>query len=75
MPEAKHFITFRGKTQSLNAWAKEIGMTYHSLKMRLDYGWGIEEALTVKKQIHVKKPKVTEEKKPQRVIVLKSAAE
>ena len=41
-----HLITFRGKTQNLTAWAKEIGITRSSLAARLKAGWTKREALT-----------------------------
>lgn len=40
-------ITFRGKTQSRQAWADEVGMPLSTLRSRLDrYHWTVEEALT-----------------------------
>lgn len=41
------YITFNGKTQSLNRWAKEMGINEGTLRSRLDdSGWSIEQALT-----------------------------
>lgn len=39
-------LTFQGKTQTISAWAKEIGMNYDTLKFRIQLGWPVEEALT-----------------------------
>lgn len=39
-------ITFNGKTMCVTDWAKEIGLKYWTLRMRLDRGWSIEKALT-----------------------------
>lgn len=40
-------ITYNGRTQTLNQWAKELGMIPKTLQGRLDKsGWSIEKALT-----------------------------
>ncbi len=41
-----HLITFRGKTQSIAMWARDIGVQTHTLKSRVYRGWGEEKALT-----------------------------
>lgn len=41
----KRLITFNGKTQSLSAWAREIGIKPVSLYNRLQRGWPLEKAL------------------------------
>jgi hypothetical protein len=39
-------ITFNGRTQSLTQWAREIGVTDHRLRSRIDrLGWPIARAL------------------------------
>lgn len=43
-------ITFNNVTQSLNKWAKQIGLTYSALFERIEHGWSIEDALTIPKQ-------------------------
>lgn len=44
-------ITFKGKTQTVSKWAREIGLTYHNLRDRIDRrGWSLERALTTPKQ-------------------------
>lgn len=40
------FLTTRGKTQTLAAWAEETGMKTERIRMRIDrYGWSVDEAL------------------------------
>jgi RNA polymerase sigma-70 factor (ECF subfamily) len=40
-------ITFNGKTQSLAAWSRELGINTGTLHSRLrDYGWSVERAFT-----------------------------
>jgi len=41
-----HTISFQEKTQSLTAWAGEIGMSVTGLSDRLNSGWSVERALT-----------------------------
>lgn len=43
---ATRWITFKGRTLNLSAWAEEIGMLPSSLESRLRKGWSIERALT-----------------------------
>jgi hypothetical protein len=40
------WITFNDKTQSMVAWAEEIGISYFMLRKRLYDGWTVEAALT-----------------------------
>jgi hypothetical protein len=39
-------ITHNGRTQSLSAWAREVGMAMPTIHRRLSVGWTIEAALT-----------------------------
>jgi len=41
-----HNITYNGKTQSIRAWAREVGMSQGALLYRLNMGWAAERALT-----------------------------
>lgn len=44
-----HNITWRGKTQTLTQWAREIGLKEKTLSARLiDYRWPLEKAMTSK---------------------------
>lgn len=39
-------ITFNGKTQGLQDWARELGVNYQLIQYRLDNGWSAARALT-----------------------------
>lgn len=39
-------IEWRGKTQPLCVWSKELGINYGTLKGRLNRGWDVESAMT-----------------------------
>lgn len=42
-----HIITYKGRTQTLSQWAREIGMSPKTLSRRIvDKKWGIERALS-----------------------------
>lgn len=40
------YITFKGKTKTVKAWSKEVGIQYRTLIKRYDYGWDAETMLT-----------------------------
>ena len=41
-----HYLTYKGKTQSMSKWAEEIGINYSTLRHRINkLGWDIEKAL------------------------------
>jgi hypothetical protein len=40
------YVEWQGRTQSVRAWADELGMTYKVLSMRLLSKWTIERAMT-----------------------------
>ena len=40
------FITFRGRTQILKAWAEEMKLSHTTIVMRLRKGWSVKDALT-----------------------------
>lgn len=41
------FITYKGKTQTLQQWADETGIYKNTISMRINhYGWSVEKALT-----------------------------
>lgn len=43
-------LTFEGKTQSIAAWAEEVGLARPALYDRINrHGWSTEEALTIPK--------------------------
>lgn len=39
-----HYITYRGKTKTMMEWSKEIGMSYTTLRRRINSGWNVNEA-------------------------------
>jgi hypothetical protein len=40
-----HFLTYQGKRQTINQWARELGLKRETIKSRLQYGWSDEAAL------------------------------
>lgn len=42
--------TYQGRTQSVAAWAREVGIKRTTLLARLQHGWSIERALTASLQ-------------------------
>lgn len=42
-----HYITYKGKTQSMKKWSEELNIDYSTLRSRINvYKWDIETALT-----------------------------
>lgn len=39
-------LTYNGKTQSINQWAEELGMTVGGIRYRLRNGWSIRDTLS-----------------------------
>lgn len=45
--KSNHLLKYKGKTQNITQWAKEIGMDRRTLSSRiLVYNWSVEKALT-----------------------------
>jgi integrase len=44
VPNYGRQITFRGKSQSFESWARELGIPGSTLRSRLKKGWSVEEA-------------------------------
>jgi hypothetical protein len=42
-------VTYRGRTQNLRDWSKEIGISWRALQHRLAKGWPLEQALSAGK--------------------------
>lgn len=41
-----HYITYKGKTQTMAQWAEETGISYNAIKSRLNkHHWSVERAL------------------------------
>jgi hypothetical protein len=38
-------VCYRGRVQSVRAWARELGLNYQTVKSRLTRGWTLAEAL------------------------------
>lgn len=48
----ERLLTFNGKSQSINAWARETGISKITIRNRLNrYGWSVEETLTIKPRL------------------------
>jgi hypothetical protein len=45
-------ITHQGKSQGLQDWARELGMSYQAIQYRLDNGWSVKRALTTPSRKH-----------------------
>lgn len=43
-----HFLEWNGKTQTINAWANELGINSGTILGRIKSGWTIEAALTTR---------------------------
>lgn len=41
-------VSYNGKTLTLSEWEDETGINQQTIKTRLNYGWSIEKALTLK---------------------------
>jgi hypothetical protein len=44
--DTENLISYKGRTQSLTDWSKEIGLSKSSLQKRFAAGWSIEKALS-----------------------------
>mgnify|MGYP006992064717 CR=1 FL=1 len=53
-----HYITYKGKTQSMKKWSEELKIDYSTLRNRINvYQWDIETALTAPTGYRYKKNK------------------
>jgi len=48
-----YLIEWRGETRCLSEWCEIVGLTYSTVKGRLDSGWPVERALTAEIPEHV----------------------
>jgi hypothetical protein len=55
-------IRYNGKSQSVAAWARELGISALSLRWRLDNGWSVERALSIAPSKHNKRIDITGER-------------
>lgn len=44
-------LTFEGVTMPMRVWAEKLGVSHGCLKNRMDRGWSVEVALTVKRHV------------------------
>lgn len=42
--ERRLSVTYKGRTELLTDWCRELGMDYHVVKHRLSKGWSVEDA-------------------------------
>ena len=42
-----HKLTYSGETHTIREWAKLIGISYNTLRSRIQRGWGVGKALTI----------------------------
>ena len=53
-----HYITYKGKTQSMSKWAEEINISYTTLRSRINTNkWSIEKAFTTPVNNELKRDK------------------
>lgn len=51
-----HYITYKGKTQSLMKWCEELGLEYSRVKARLNCcNWTVEQAFEIKEPLKLKR--------------------
>ena len=48
---SNRYITYNGKTQTIQQWSIDIGLNEQTLTNRINRGWSIERALTTKPNI------------------------
>jgi hypothetical protein len=48
----ERIVEYKGRKQALYEWARELGMTYVTLRARLNRGWTVERAFTQSIQDH-----------------------
>jgi hypothetical protein len=49
---SNHLITYKGKTQSLANWCRELNLNYDTIKCRIRRNWTIEKAFETKSVIY-----------------------
>lgn len=52
---SNHLLTFNGKSQSMADWARELNLTFTTVKERLKRGWSIEKTLTTQRNFYYKR--------------------
>ena len=41
-----HWIEFRGQKRTITEWSRDLGLTPTALRLRIEYGWDFERAMT-----------------------------
>lgn len=41
-----HLLTYNGKTQTMQQWSEELGLSYAAISKRLSAGWDVERTLS-----------------------------
>jgi len=54
-------VTFNGKTQPINSWCREIGLSYVTYKFRRRRGWSVVKAATTPPDIRRRKKVVRDD--------------
>lgn len=50
-----HFVTYKGKTQSLKKWAEELDLNYNTIRQRLNqYHFSVEKTFEIKDNLRLK---------------------
>ena len=49
---SNRLITYKGKTQSLASWCRELNLNYGTIKCRIRRNWTIEKAFETKSEIY-----------------------
>lgn len=49
---SNHLVTYKGKTQSLANWCRELNLNYDTIKCRIRRNWTIEKAFETKSEIY-----------------------
>lgn len=55
---SNRWLTYKGQTKPMMAWANELGVNYHLLRSRLNYGWTVERALETPSDSRFNRPNV-----------------
>lgn len=49
---SNHLITYKGKTQSLVNWCRELNLNYDTIKCRIRRNWTVEKAFETKSGVY-----------------------
>lgn len=43
---SNHYLTYNGKTQTIQEWSEQTGITYNTISRRIKNGWSVKRTLT-----------------------------